>query len=102
MHMELAVDTKPEGFLPAGHVDKGGEVYHCPIKGHEHVGLGGIEVLVYPEGVIGRPTLADAEKAKPGLDALLDYMVQLIGDIMTKFPAGSPSPDGQNDHARCR
>ena len=36
-----------------------------PIKGHEHVGLGGTEVLVYPEGVIGRPTLADAEKAKP-------------------------------------
>jgi len=27
MHMELAVDTKPEGFLPLGHVDKGGEVY---------------------------------------------------------------------------
>ena len=45
MHMELAVDTKPEGFLPPGHVDKGGEVYHAPIKGHEHVGLGGAEVL---------------------------------------------------------
>jgi creatinine amidohydrolase len=27
MHMELAVDTKPEGFLSPGHVDKGGEVY---------------------------------------------------------------------------
>jgi len=27
MHMELAVDTKPEGLLPPGHVDKGGEVY---------------------------------------------------------------------------
>ena len=42
--MKLAVDTKPEGFLPPGHVDKGGEVYHAPIKGHEHVGLGGMEV----------------------------------------------------------
>ena len=47
MHMELAVDTKPEGFLPPGYVDKGGEVYHVPIKGHEHVGLGGTEVKVY-------------------------------------------------------
>jgi len=41
MDMSLVVDTKPEGFLPPGHVDKGGEVYHAPIKGHEHVGLGG-------------------------------------------------------------
>jgi hypothetical protein len=86
------VDTKPEGFLPPGHVDKGGEVYHAPIKGHEHVGLGGTEVLVYPEGVIGRPTLANAEKAKPGLEVLMDYMVKLIGDIMTRFPVGQLPP----------
>jgi creatinine amidohydrolase/Fe(II)-dependent formamide hydrolase-like protein len=92
MHMDLAVDTKPEGFLPPGYVDKGGEVYHAPIKGHEHVGLGGAEVLVYPEGVIGRPSLADPEKAKPGLDALLDFMVKLIDDIMTRFPAGVLPP----------
>jgi creatinine amidohydrolase len=51
-----------------------------------------MEVLVYPEGVIGRPTLADPEKAKAGLEALLDYMVRLIGDIMTKFPAGVLPP----------
>ncbi len=92
MHMELAVDTKPEGFLPPGYVDKGGEVYHAPIKGHEHVGLGGTEVMVYPEGVIGRPTLARAEKAEAGLDALLDFMVKLIDDILAKFPAGVLPP----------
>jgi 3-dehydro-scyllo-inosose hydrolase len=92
MKMELAVDTKPEGFLPPGHVDKGGEVYHSPIKGHEHVGLSGTEVLVYPEGVIGSPTLARAEKAMQGLDVLLDYMCKLIDDIMTRFPAGQLPP----------
>lgn len=92
MQMDLAVDTKPEGFLPPGYVDKGGEVYHAPIKGHEHVGLGGIEVMVYPEGVIGRPTLADAEKAKPGLEVLLDFMCKLIGDILRVFPAGTLPP----------
>jgi creatinine amidohydrolase len=73
-------------------VDKGGEVYHAPIKGHEHVGLGGTEVQVYPEGVIGRPTLADAEKAKPGLEVLLDFMVKLTGDILARFPAGQLPP----------
>jgi creatinine amidohydrolase len=92
MQMDKVVDTTPKGFLPPGHVDKGGEVYHAPIKGHEHVGLSGIEVLNYPEGVIGRPTLGDPEKAKPGLDALLDYMCRLIDDILTRFPPGELPP----------
>ena len=90
--MKLAVDNKPEGFLPPGHVDKGGEVYHAPIRGHEHIGLGGIELKVYPEGVIGHPTKASADKAKAGLEAMMDYMCKLIGDIMTKFPAGVLPP----------
>ena len=90
--MKLAVDNKPGGFLPPGHVDGGGEVYHAPIKGHEHVGLGGTEVLVYPEGVIGNPTLASADKAIPGLNDLLDYLCKLIDDIMTRYPAGELPP----------
>jgi creatinine amidohydrolase/Fe(II)-dependent formamide hydrolase-like protein len=91
-NMKLAVDNKPVGFLPPGHVDKGGEVYHAPIKGHEHIGLSGIELREYPEGVIGHPTLASADKAYAGLNALMDYMCKLIGDIMTKFPAGVLPP----------
>lgn len=92
MDMDKVVDTTPKGFMPPGHVDKGGEVYHMPIKGHEHVGLSGIEVINYPEGVIGRPTLADPEKARPGINALLDYMVKLIGDILEAFPPGELPP----------
>jgi len=92
MDMDLVVDTKPKGYLPPGHVDKGGEVYHMPIKGHEHVGLSGIEVLNYPEGVIGRPTLAKAEKAMPGVDAFCDYLTKLIGDILDRFPPGELPP----------
>jgi creatinine amidohydrolase len=90
--MKLAVDNKPSGFIPAGHVDGGGEVYHFPIRGHEHVGLSGTEVNVYPEGVIGSPTLARADKAYAGLNELLDYMCKLISDIMTAFPAGKLPP----------
>jgi len=92
VQMDKVEDTEGKGFLPPGHVDKGGEVYHAPIKGHEQVGLGGIEVLTYPEGVIGKPSLADPEKARPGVEALLDYMVKLINDIMTRFPAGELPP----------
>lgn len=92
VRMDLVVDTKSEGFLSPGHVDQGGEVYHRPIKGHEHIGLSGTEVMAYPEGVIGRPTLAKAEKAMKGLDALLDYLCGLIDEIMTRFPAGQLPP----------
>jgi creatinine amidohydrolase/Fe(II)-dependent formamide hydrolase-like protein len=92
MDMSLVVDTKAEGFIPPGHVDGGGEVYHRPIKGHEHIGLNATEVMAYPEGVIGSPTLAKAEKAMKGLDALLDYMCKLIDDIMTRYPAGKLPP----------
>ena len=45
-----------------------------------------------PEGVVGKPSLADAAKAESGLDALFDYMVRLIGDILERFPAGQLPP----------
>jgi creatinine amidohydrolase len=83
-------DTKREikGFLPEGHVDKGGDIYQYPIPGHAQMGLGGLEVAFYPEGVIGKPSLAEAAKAEPGLDFLFDYLIRLHNDILTKFPPG--------------
>ena len=90
--IEKAIDTAPKGFMPPGHVDKGGEVYHAPIKGHEQIGFGGIEVVMTPEGVVGKPSLADASKAEAGINALFDYMVRLIGDILERFPPGELPP----------
>jgi creatinine amidohydrolase len=90
--LEKAEDTAPKGFMPPGHVDKGGDVYHAPIKGHEQVGFGGIEVIMTPEGVVGKPSLADAAKAEAGLEALFDYMVRLIGDMQERFPPGQLPP----------
>lgn len=90
--LEMAEDTAPTGFMPAGHVDKGGDVYHAPIKGHEQIGFHGIEVIGTPEGVVGKPSLADPAKAEAGLNDLLDYMVRLIGDIQERFPAGKLPP----------
>ena len=45
-----------------------------------------------PEGVVGKPSLADACKAEAGLNELFDYMVRLIGDIMERFPPGELPP----------
>lgn len=92
MDMEAAVDTKPRGYLPEGHVDKAGNLLQRPIAWYGHVGLGPIEVAAYPEGVVGKATLGEAEKAQEGLEALLDYMVRLHDDIRAAFPPGKLPP----------
>jgi len=90
--MENAVDTEPRGYLPEKHIDKAGCLYQRPIRWYDHVGCGPIEVIAYPEGCVGKATLAKAEKAKEGLMNLLDYMVELINDIMERFPPGKLPP----------
>jgi len=86
--MEHAVDTKVNAFLPPGHVDSAANAYQRPIPWYAHVGLGTIEVVGNPEGVVGKAKLADVEKARPGVEALLDYLVLLHDDILEKFPVG--------------
>lgn len=88
VQMENAVDTKTWGFLPEGYIDKGGDIYNYPIPGQSHIGGGGIECIVYPEGVLGKPSLAKAEKAFKAIETYLDYVVKLHDDILEKFPPG--------------
>lgn len=90
--MSKAVDTVPIGFLPEGHVDKAGNLLHRPIAWYGQVGCGPIEVSAYPEGVVGKATLGDVEKARKGVEALLDYMVKLHNDILSRFPPGVLPP----------
>jgi len=92
---EDAVDTEPFGFLPEGHIDKAGNLLHRPIAWYGQVGCGPIEVAAYKPGVVGKATLADAQKAKPGLEALLDYLEKLVNDILEAFPPGELPPVGQ-------
>ncbi len=88
VQMENAVDTCGEGYIKGDHVDKGGDVYQKPVPGHGQVGFGPLEIYGYPEGCIGSATLASAEKARKGLEKVLDYMVKLHDDILEAFPAG--------------
>jgi creatinine amidohydrolase len=92
MDQSKAVDTQPRGFLPDGHIDKAGNLLRRPICWYGQVGCGPIELAATPEGVVGRATLADVEKARPGVHALLDYMVKLTTDIMETFPVGKLPP----------
>lgn len=86
--MEHAEDTSVKGFLPAGHVDRGGDIYGNPIPGHCQIGNCGIECVTFPEGVLGKATLADPEKAVASIEKVCDYLVKLMGDLLEKFPVG--------------
>jgi len=90
--MKKAVDTEPKGYLKGEHVDKAGCIYQRPIEWYSHVGLGPIEVFAYPEGCVGKATLADAKKANKGLNKLLDYIKKLHDDILERFPPGVLPP----------
>jgi len=94
VEMADAVDTKPQSLMPPGHIDLSGSAYDLPIPFWQHVGGSTIEVIATPEGVVGSATLAAAEKAKPGLQAILDYLVLLVGDIMAMYPPGKLPPAG--------
>jgi creatinine amidohydrolase len=92
--MRDAVNTKPIAYLSnhSKYVDKAGNVYQKAIAWYGHVGLVPIEVYAYPEGVVGRATLAKAEKAVKGVETLLNYLVELIEDILKRFPPGVLPP----------
>src|SRR5665648_209589 len=46
---EYAQNTDVKGFLPMGHVDRGGDIYGYPIPGHCQVGNCGIECVTFLE-----------------------------------------------------
>jgi len=85
---EHAENTALKGFLPPGHVDRGGDIYGNPIPGHCIIGGTGIECVTFPEGVLGKAKLADPSKAKKAIENVLNYMVKLHNDIMERFPVG--------------
>ncbi len=93
--MNVVEDTEPTSFLgekAAKHLDKAGNLQHKPIAWYGQVGLGPIELAAYKPGVVGKASLADAAKARPGVEALLDYMVELVDDILERFPPGLLPP----------
>ena len=90
--MKYAVDTEPSPLLPPGHINNSAETLTNPIKWYNAYGSVGMECICNPEGVIGKSSLADPEKAKPGIEATLDYLEKLVNDILEKYPAGKLPP----------
>ena len=79
-------------YIKGEHVEGPTEMYKRPIKYWAQEGFGGIEVKIYPEGNLGPSTRASAEKARPGVEKILDYLEGLVNDILTAFPPGKLPP----------
>ncbi len=93
--MEYAVDTTPQTLLPSitsKYLDKAANIYQKPIKWYEHVGLGPMEVYAYPPGCVGKATLASASKATKSVEGVLNFLTELVNEILKKYPPGTLPP----------
>jgi creatinine amidohydrolase len=92
VEMALAEETEVKGYLPEGHFDKAVEPFARPSKWSEGQGHFPTELGSIPEGVVGRPTIAKAEKAKRTIAAILSYLTLVHDEILEAFPAGTVPP----------
>ena len=90
--MGVVQDAEGESFLPAGHFDTAVEPYRRPHRWSEGQGHFAIERAATPQGVVGKPSLATAEKAKRPIAAILRYLTLLHDQILSTFPPGRLPP----------
>ena len=89
---EDEIESKAYPLLPPGHINNSAERGVGPIKWYNAFGSCAMECIVQQCGVIGNAKLADAEKARVGVERTLDYLEKLVNDILEKYPAGELPP----------
>lgn len=92
VEMALAEETRVDGYLPDGHLDKAVDPFARPCRWSEGQGHGPMEINSIPEGVVGRPTIAEARKARRTIAAILSYLTLLWEEILESYPAGTFPP----------
>lgn len=90
--MGVVEDAEGEAFLPEGHFDTSVDPYRRPHRWSEGEGHFAIERYATPQGVVGKPSLASAAKAKRPIAAILKYLTLLHDQILAAFPAGAVPP----------
>ena len=88
------IHAEPISFLPGGHMDTSVDSFSRPSRWSECEGHAAIEIAATPEGVVGKPTLGEARKAKRPVACILKYLTLLCDEILEAFPAGTV-PDTQ-------
>jgi creatinine amidohydrolase len=92
MDMSVVQDAEGESYLPEGHFDTSVDPFRRPHRWSEGEGHFAIERFATPEGVVGKPSLASARKAKRPIAAILKYLTLLNDQILEAFPAGTVPP----------
>jgi creatinine amidohydrolase len=90
--MSVVEDAEGEAFLPDGHFDTSVEPFRRPHRWSEGEGHFAIERKATPQGVVGKPSLATARKAKRPIAAILRYLTLVHDQILEAFPAGTVPP----------
>ena len=90
--MSVVEDAEGESFLPEGHFDTSVDPFRRPHRWSEGEGHFAIERFATPAGVVGKPSLASARKAKRPIAAILKYLTLLNDQILEAFPAGTLPP----------
>ena len=94
MSCVVDADAKSLGYLDEGFYDGSVDSFHRPNKWSEAEGHRVIERFGTPEGVVGKPSRADANKAKRPIAAICEYLNCMIEDILAAYPAGKvPDPE---------
>jgi creatinine amidohydrolase len=92
VEMNYAEETKVEAFLPEGHFDKAVDPFGRPSRWSEGQGHFPTEMGSIPEGVVGRPTIGTAQKAKRTIAAILSYLTLVHDEMFEAFPSGKVPP----------
>ena len=90
--MKAVQDAQGESYLPEGHFDTAVDPFRRPHRWSEGEGHFAIERHGTPEGVVGKPSLATARKAKRPIAAILKYLTLVHDQILEAFPAGQVPP----------
>ncbi len=88
INMDYVRDAEGESFIADGHFDLSVDPYRRPHRWSEGEGHFAIERFAVPEGVVGQPSRATAEKAKRPVAAICEYTKMMIDDILEAFPPG--------------
>lgn len=90
--MSAVRDAEGEAFLPDGHFDRSVDPFRRPHRWSEGEGHMAIERAATPEGVVGKPSLGSALKARRPIAAILRYLTLVSDEIIEAFPAGTVPP----------
>lgn len=90
--MSVVEDAEGESLLPDGHFDKSVDPFRRPSRWSEGEGHAAIERVATPQGVVGKPSIASARKAKRPIAAILKYLTLVVDEILEAFPPGTVPP----------